>query len=63
MHMDGLRGLHGWQWIFIIEAIPTILLAVATYFVLPDFPETTKCKHHRAAELSGFTDHLVISKF
>lgn len=47
MQMEGLRGLHGWQWIFIIEALPTLLFAILTYFVLPDFPETAKrCKYH-----------------
>lgn len=45
MQMEGLQGLHGWQWIFIIEALPTILFAFTTYFVLPDFPESkSKCK-------------------
>lgn len=42
--MDGVGGLHGWQWIFIIEAIPTLLLAFAAYALLPDFPENSKCK-------------------
>lgn len=46
MQMDGLGGLRGWQWIFIIEAIPTLLLSVAAYFYLPDFPETSKCKYY-----------------
>jgi predicted MFS family arabinose efflux permease len=44
MQMDGIRGLHGWQWIFILEAIPTLLLAFAAYAYLPDFPENSKCK-------------------
>lgn len=44
MQMDGINGLHGWQWIFIIEAIPTLLLSIAAYFFLPDFPENSKCK-------------------
>ncbi|KAG1157825.1 hypothetical protein G6F36_014212 [Rhizopus arrhizus] len=44
MQMDGVGGLHGWQWIFIIEAIPTLLLAFAAYALLPDFPENSKCK-------------------
>ncbi|CDH55530.1 mfs general substrate transporter [Lichtheimia corymbifera JMRC:FSU:9682] len=42
MHMDGLQGLHGWQWIFIIEAIPTLVIAICVYFLLPDYPETCK---------------------
>ncbi|KAI7879937.1 MFS general substrate transporter [Lichtheimia hyalospora FSU 10163] len=42
MRMDGLRGLRGWQWIFLIESIPTMVLACLTYFVLPGLPETSK---------------------
>jgi hypothetical protein len=25
-YCDGLAGLHGWQWMFIAEGVPTILL-------------------------------------
>ncbi|KAI9490720.1 major facilitator superfamily domain-containing protein [Zychaea mexicana] len=47
MQMDGMRGLHGWQWIFIIEAIPTLFLACITYFVLPNLPENSKALNER----------------
>lgn len=45
MYMDGLQGLSGWQWIFIIEAIPPLVLAFTTYFVLPDYPGSSHCKY------------------
>ena len=32
-------GLDGWQWLFIIEAIPSILMAIAVVFYLTDRPE------------------------
>jgi MFS transporter, ACS family, tartrate transporter len=35
---DGMMGLRGWQWMFIIEAVPAVLLGFATLFVLPDRP-------------------------
>ncbi|KAF9120908.1 hypothetical protein BGW39_010993 [Mortierella sp. 14UC] len=38
--MEGVRGLHGWQWIFLLEGLPTVLLAFAVLWFLPDFPET-----------------------
>ncbi|KAK3829570.1 MAG: major facilitator superfamily domain-containing protein [Linnemannia elongata] len=38
--MEGVAGLHGWQWIFILEGLPTVLLTVVVYFFLPDFPST-----------------------
>ncbi|KAG0380461.1 hypothetical protein BGX24_008096 [Mortierella sp. AD032] len=40
-HMDGLHGLTGWQWIFIIEGIPTILVCFIALIYLPDFPATS----------------------
>ena len=36
--LHGLRGLAGWQWLFIIEAIPSLILAVVTFFYLTDRP-------------------------
>jgi ACS family tartrate transporter-like MFS transporter len=37
--MNGVLGLGGWQWIFILEAIPTLLLGVAAFVWLTDRPE------------------------
>ncbi len=36
--LDGYYGLHGWQWLFIIEAIPAVLLAGVVLFYLTDRP-------------------------
>lgn len=36
--MHGLGGLAGWQWLFVIEALPSLVLAVVTYFYLTDRP-------------------------
>lgn len=36
--MDGLAGLRGWQWLFIVEALPPLALGVATFFFLTDRP-------------------------
>lgn len=38
LYMDGIAGLHGWQWIFLVEAIPALLMSVAVYFYLTDRP-------------------------
>jgi MFS transporter, ACS family, tartrate transporter len=37
--MDGLLGFGGWQWVFILEAVPTILLGIVTFIWLTDRPE------------------------
>ncbi|KAH8898127.1 MFS general substrate transporter [Thozetella sp. PMI_491] len=40
--MDGLGGLPGWRWLFLLEGLPAILLAFVALFWLPDYPETAK---------------------
>ena len=36
--MDGWLGLRGWQWMFIIEGFPAVLLGLVCLFVLTDRP-------------------------
>jgi ACS family tartrate transporter-like MFS transporter len=36
--MDGVAGLHGWQWLFLIEALPALLLGFAALKLLHDGP-------------------------
>jgi ACS family tartrate transporter-like MFS transporter len=40
--MDGLYGLHGWQWLFLIEALPALVLAIAVFLLLPDGPQEAR---------------------
>ncbi|KAG5361043.1 putative transporter [Yarrowia sp. B02] len=40
--MKGVAGLHGWQWIFILEGIATVAVAVVAFFFVHDFPETAR---------------------
>ena len=37
--LDGVAGLKGWQWLFIIEGIPAVLLGIVSWFFLTDRPE------------------------
>ena len=36
--MEGLGGMHGWQWLFLVEGLPTVLLGFLLYRMLPDKP-------------------------
>ena len=38
LNLDGALGLHGWQWMFIIEAAPALILSVVVFFYLTDRP-------------------------
>ncbi len=35
---NGVLGMHGWQWLFILEAVPALLLSVVVLFYLTDKP-------------------------
>ncbi|KAF2810370.1 MFS nicotinic acid transporter-like protein Tna1 [Mytilinidion resinicola] len=37
--MDGIGGKHGWCWIFILEGLATILVGIASYWMVYDFPD------------------------
>ncbi len=37
-HFNGVSGLYGWQWLFLLEGIPTAVVGVAVLFVLKDSP-------------------------
>ncbi|WP_321914517.1 MULTISPECIES: MFS transporter [unclassified Paraburkholderia] len=40
LEMDGILGFKGWQWMFLIEGVPAILLAFVVWKKLPDGPES-----------------------
>ena len=39
LEMHGVLGLKGWQWMFLLEAIPAVLLGFVVFFFLTDRPE------------------------
>lgn len=38
--MDGVGGYEGWRWIFILEGLLTVVVALFAFFAIYDFPET-----------------------
>jgi ACS family tartrate transporter-like MFS transporter len=54
---EGVYGLHGWQWLFLIEGLPSCLLAFAVLVFLPNGPVSAKFldneeKHYVLQQLS-----------
>jgi sugar phosphate permease len=39
--MEGVGGMHGWQWLFIIEGLGTVMLGFLLYRMLPNRPDST----------------------
>jgi D-galactonate transporter len=36
--LEGMLGLHGWQWLFILEGLPAMILSLVVWRCLPDRP-------------------------
>jgi MFS transporter, ACS family, tartrate transporter len=54
--IDGVGGFDGWQWLFVIEAAPAVLLGLVTYFYLTDRP--TDAHWLTADERAWLSDRL-----
>ena len=42
MTLNGLLGLRGWQWLFILEGLPTMAFGVWLLRVLPESPSSAE---------------------
>ncbi len=40
--MEGVAGMRGWQWLFIIEAMPSVILGIFVLLYLTDTPDQAK---------------------
>ena len=54
-HMAGIGGYSGWRWIFIIEGLATVILAIPSKFLIVDWPE-------KAAFLNDEQRHLLFRR-
>ncbi len=71
---DKLGDLAGWQWLFVMEALPAVLLGIVVFFVLSDTPDQVHWLHaeqrawlmdtlRREDSVSGVSGHDVFSAF
>ena len=56
LRVDGVGGLHGWQWLFLLEALPAIVLGCAVPWLLEAGPETARWL--TAAEKSALRESI-----
>jgi ACS family tartrate transporter-like MFS transporter len=42
LKMSGVAGIAGWQWLFVVEGVPAIILGFVTLAYLPDGPKTAR---------------------
>ncbi|KQR78694.1 MFS transporter permease [Burkholderia sp. Leaf177] len=69
---DGIHGWQGWQWLFGLEALPSIVLGVLVFFYLPntvesarflDHDERRRLKHDLAQESHAGKSHRLRDAF
>ncbi|CAD6514569.1 Quinolone resistance transporter [Paraburkholderia kirstenboschensis] len=58
MQLDGFGGLHGWQWMFMIEGIPSVIVGIVLFFKMPERPRDARWLS--AAERDVLETHAVI---
>lgn len=60
--MDGVGGLDGWRWIFILEGLLTVLVSILAFFLVTDSPETAKflTKQERAWLIKRLSEQYVV---
>lgn len=51
-HLGGKGGFKGWQWLFIVDGIISLPVAIAGYFVLPDVPEISQAFYLTKEEIA-----------
>ncbi|MGD0719576.1 MAG: MFS transporter [Roseiarcus sp.] len=50
LNLEGVAGLHGWQWMFILEALPALLMTLAVLYYLTDRPREAHWLHPEESE-------------
>ncbi|MBN9561017.1 MAG: MFS transporter [Alphaproteobacteria bacterium] len=56
LYLDGLLGLRGWQWMFVLQGLPSVVLGVITWFYLTERPR--EARWLAADERAWLTDRI-----
>jgi ACS family tartrate transporter-like MFS transporter len=60
LRMDGIAGLHGWQWLFILEAVPSVVLGAFVLIYLIDRPD--QARWLKPAERTWLAERLAFER-
>lgn len=75
LSLNGMGGLAGWQWLFLLEGIPAVLLGIVILVWLPNSPQTARwlgdsekkcircCLEEDAAQCASQTRHRLADAF
>jgi MFS transporter, ACS family, 4-hydroxyphenylacetate permease len=61
--LDGMAGLQGWRWMFLLEGLPAVVLGIFALFYLSDRPQTsTWLSHSETVLLNGLLEKQGVDK-
>lgn len=49
--MNGLHGLPGWKWLFVMDGVISLPIACAGFFLIPDLPENSRAFYLRKDQI------------
>ncbi|KAI3321766.1 MFS general substrate transporter [Xylariaceae sp. AK1471] len=58
--LEGVGGFHGWQWLFIVNTIISLPVAIAGFFLFPDVPEITKAWWLTKADIAMANNRMAL---
>ncbi|HWQ39216.1 MAG TPA: MFS transporter [Burkholderiales bacterium] len=50
-YMDGANGWRGWQWLFLLEGIPSVLIGALVFVLLPNGPKSARWLTEREKDM------------
>ncbi len=56
-YMDGAQGLRGWQWLFLMEGVPSVLVGFLLLAILPDGPASARWLSRQERDLIAMRLH------
>ncbi|KAF8847929.1 hypothetical protein BDZ45DRAFT_754378 [Acephala macrosclerotiorum] len=62
LHLDGVHGLAGWRWLFLIEGIITLLVGLTAFFLMPASAVQTKTRFRPKGWLTDREVGIVVNR-
>lgn len=62
LRMRGIRGWAGWQWLFLIEGLITLIIGISAFFLMPASPVQTKAKWRPNGWFTEREEKIVVNR-
>jgi MFS family permease len=62
LEMRGVAGHAGWRWMFLLEGLATLVIALASFFMMPPGPSQTKARWRKQGYFTDNEVKIVVNK-